>query len=191
MAHKFKKKVPGVEGPSLDEGPVIGSKYTKSRKKKKQPTKVVAGPVVAEDTCNLALVHWTVMLKQVVAEAQNVRDVAVGTSQREKMSQELLLRMARMQAAQKLLSAAFKKIDAELLAHCVPQGGAGFETGAVSVVYGTSGKRSPKWKDEAVGMAAKVAKSLGVPFEADVYIAKVVEGTTPSDAKKASLVLTE
>lgn len=59
-----------------------------------------------------------------------------------------------------------------------------FETGDLRVDFETQkGKKSPKWKDEAIAQAEKVAELEGDDFNADQYADGVLTNTTPSADK--------
>jgi len=157
--------------------------------KKKNGTKKKATRVrVAEDTQVKNLESVDTICVDAEEVATGLRDALIGVSQKLKMPQTLLQKMQRVQAAKKIIDGVLKTAGMQLLAHSVEEGGEGFEDGALRVVHTNGGKRSPKWKDEAIRQAELVAKAKGRKFNADVFVDGIVGKTPVSDSPKVTLV---
>lgn len=69
--------------------------------------------------------------------------------------------------------------------------GGTIEAGPLRPVFNETERRTPKWKDEAIGQATTVAKLKGVPFSMDAYVEMIQAGATPSVSKSFRVVKDE
>ncbi len=103
------------------------------------------------------------------------------------LSQRALEIARAMRAINGVTDAALKLFDATV----VPWGSRlaeAYEPGTLAIQIENRPSARPKWKEEAVSQAAKVAEMSSLPFVEEVYVKRVQDATPKTDSKSVRIV---
>lgn len=116
-------------------------------------------------------------------------DLVESINPKDNVTQEHLQAAYTLEQIIQWATTARKTFDSRMLAHHDKKGS--FEAGQVAITFPeTGGKRTPKWKQEAIDHARRLAEEQGDIFTDEVFIDKVMERTELGAVKnKVKLVM--